>query len=223
MGFCHSAGHSSRMKRMFSLSGFGLLALSGVLLTGGLVMFITPQTYESVARVTLRTTTTNVVGAHDGDRSTESVESAVAGLRSTATLHTVITNLDLRQKWGARFKLEPLALDMTEKLLRTQLTVKGARESVIEVRAQSEDAAEAAEIANALVEAYQLSRVPGGAKARVVEIADSSLIILEKAVPNLRPVRPHPFVKMLVPFAGLLIGLLGVILLLIGVFQTEKK
>ncbi len=206
------------MRRSFLLGGLLLLAVAGVLLTGALVLFITPPTFESVARVALKATDT---GAGAGGAAVQpTADSLIEQLQSPVLLQTVITNLDLSAKWGARFKLGPFPPDVTEKLFRAQLTVKRARESVIDVRVTSEDPAEAAEIANALVGALAHALTPVRPAGQVVAGPNLSLppiSILVKAVPNLRPVRPHPFVKMLVPLAGLVVGLLGVLILFLGV------
>ena len=136
------------MKKVSITGGIGLLVLSALLLMGGLIQFILPPVYESVARV-----------ADDMDdvRSKLGMSGAFPGvgeterLQSKSVLYQVITNLDLNRRWGEKFKEGTLGTETTYALLKGRLNVRQSPDSgIIEVRVQSDDPAEAAAIANGI-------------------------------------------------------------------------
>ncbi len=213
------------MKRVLLVSGIGLLGLSAVLLTTGLIQIIIPPTYESAARISIEPE------INETPSNEWWVQSEVEKLQSKVVLYQVITNLDLNRKWGEKFKETQLPSDLTYKMLKNQLTVRQHRSTTLfEIRVRTDDPTEASAIANNIAEVYRTQRVfrekeipnagevqktaPASAKTPVVEIID-------QAEPNLRPVRPHPLMKILVPFAGLLAGVLGVVLLMLAVMKKS--
>jgi len=94
-------------------------------------------------------------------------------IQAKMVLHQVITNLDLQRKWGEQFKAEgPLPMDKAYRLLRKQMDVRQSRSaSLIDIRVQSYDRAEAATLANRIAEAYRDTRRADGAVVEIVESA----------------------------------------------------
>jgi len=136
------------MKKVLTVGGIGLLTLSALLLLGGLIQFIVPPVYESVARVAddmedIRSKL-GMSGAFPGAGETER-------LQSKSVLYQVITNLDLNRRWGEKFKEDTLGTELTYAMLKGRLKIRQSPDSgIIEIRVQSDDPAEAAAIANAI-------------------------------------------------------------------------
>ena len=232
------------MKRALLIGGIGLLGLSAVLLTSGLIQFVLPATFESVAKIVVQPETTGAGSTSaQGDDGTRVFDphwtrTEVEKLQSRMVLAPVITNLDLSRKWGEKFKESELQMDATYGLLRLQLQVRPVRgTNVFEIRVTSDDPKEASAIANAIAESYRKQRIlrekenlnfGSNAPAADARVAASSLIatsavqIIDQAEPNFRPVKPHPLMKTLVPMAGLLAGVLGVVLLMLAVMKGSK-
>lgn len=219
------------MKRNLLIAGIALLVLSAVLPTGGLVQFIIPPTFESMARISVSAEKNEMPG------NGQWVQTEVERLQSKMVLYQVITNLDLNRTWGEKFKEGELPTDLSYMLLKSQLHVQPSRgTTLLEIRARSDDPAEAAAIANGIAEAYRDQRIfrekelqAVGVKALGGEVRKtdslltktSAVEIVDQAEPNLRPVKPHPLMKILVPIAGLLAGVLGVVLLMLSVMKKD--
>ena len=217
------------MKRALLIAGIALLVLSAALLTGGLVQFIMPPTFESMARISVQ------AEKNEMPSNEHWVQTEVEKLQSKMVLYQVITNLDLNRKWGEKFKEGELPTNLSYKLLNSQIHVRpGRRTTLFEIRARSDDPAEAAAIANGIAEAYRDQRIFREKEMRAVGVKaldgevqktvssltkTSAVEIVDQAEPNLRPVKPHPLMKILVPVAGLLAGLLGVVLLMLAVMK----
>lgn len=212
------------MKNALQLGGIGLLALSAILLTTGLIQFIIPPTFESVVRIYLPNPATNNFDAYW-------LQTEMEKLQSRMVLYQVITNLDLNRKWGKKFKEGQLPTELTYKLLKSQLEVSQHRSTTIfEIHVRNEDPTEAAIVANEIAKAYRDQRISrekeiqtAGEKEKIefAIIKDYPVEILDPAEPNLRPVRPHPLIKILVPAAGLIAGVLGVVLLMLAVMRKD--
>jgi len=290
-----------RMKKVLIVGGIGLLALSGLLLVGGLIQFILPPVYESVARV---------ADNRDDIRSKLGMSGAFPGVgeterfQSKSVLYQVITNLDLNRRWGEKFKEDTLGTETTYAMLKRRLNVRQAPDTgIIEVRVQSDDPAEAAAIANGIagvrleqrsawlreVILHGIEALNSDAQRSAVEIQtleeqlkqlgeklnqavdaprpprlekgdpqiefnklrreldvlkilrekltarleeerieslvvckNSSMPLIDAAEPNLRPIKPHPVMKVVVPISGLLAGVTGVVLLVLGVVKKEQ-
>jgi uncharacterized protein involved in exopolysaccharide biosynthesis len=65
------------------------------------------------------------------------------------------------------------------------------------------------------------SALPGGKALDGESQKTASVEIIDRAEPNLRPVKPHPLMKILVPAAGLLAGVLGVVLLMFAAMMKD--
>jgi len=148
-----------RVRKTVILAVFLLVAITTTLVT-----FILPPTYASTARISVQKDATDIQSL--GGAPTYSgfdpywVQTEFEKIQSKVILYEVITNLDLNRKWGEKFKEGDLRTDITYKLLRRQIDVSQSRNtSLIEVKAFSEDASEAAVIANQIAEVYRKSRL----------------------------------------------------------------
>lgn len=232
-----------RMKRTLLIAGVALLALSVILLVGGLVQFIIPPTFESVARISIEPETHRLMGtSHQADgeidiSDTSWFQTEMETLQSRIVLYQVITNLDLNRKWGEKFKEGQLAADLSYALLKRQLHIRPARgTALLQIQVRSDDPTEAAAIANGIAEVYRdhCIREKGGrntvsnafgawGQTTTSSVSKTPAVqIVDQAEPNLRPVKPHPLVKILVPVAGLLAGVLGVVLLMLAVMMKDR-
>lgn len=220
------------MKRTLLIAGIAFLVLSAILLTTGLIQFIMPPTFQSVARISVQPEKSEMPGNQHW------VLTETEKLQSKMVLYQVITNLDLNRKWGEKFKEGELPTDLTYKFLKQQTQIRTGRGTVLfEVQARSDDPTEAAAIANGIAQAYRDQRISREKEMRAagvnaprgeVEKTDSTLTktsaveIVDQAEPNLRPVKPDPLMKILVPVAGLLAGVLGVVLLILAVMMKDN-
>jgi len=287
-----------RMKRTLLIAGVALLVLSAILLMVGVFQFIMPPTFESVGRISIQPEK-NEMSDNELWLQTE-----MERLQSKTVLYHVITNLELNQKWGAKFKEGELRTEVTYALLRQQLELRPVPETqFIEIRVQSDDPMEAAAIANDVAVTYseqkrrqeselsfkemraleaelpklgiriqaledklkhlgakldlaidsaqpqglqqddpraefhnlqrELENLTNERKKAMVRLDQEKIesgIIKDyniqmpdhPAEPNFHPVRPHPLMKKLVPFAGLLAGVLGVVILMLGMMMNRS-
>ena len=216
------------MKRTLLIAGIVLLVLSAVLLVGGLIQFIIPPTFESVARISIQPETIKIPSNEHW------IQTEMETLQSRIVLYQVITNLDLNRKWGEKFKEGQLAADLSYALLKRQLHIRPARgTALLQIQVRSDDPTEAAAIANGIAEVYRDHRIREKGGRNTVSNAfgawgqtttssvskTPAVQIVDQAEPNLRPVKPRPLMKILVPVAGLLVGVLGVVLLMLAVMR----
>jgi capsular polysaccharide biosynthesis protein len=152
-----------------------ILVFSAVFLlavgTSALINFILPESYSSTVRIRPGWS----VGNRAGQLEFESIQ-------SVQVLSKVIADLNLNQAWGRKYGGSSL-LNPSEslKLLKARINVRPVRGTdLIEIRAFSADAAEAAKLANAIAVTYREYR----SSAFSVEIVD-------RAFPGVRPVRPN--------------------------------
>ncbi len=140
------------------------------------MLWLAPEVFVATARVFVPspppapdhgTTSTRTAGGAGWD-STE-----LERIQAKLVLYQVITNLDLQRKWGEAFKEEgPLVMDRAYQLLKKQMDVRqSGNPSLIEIRVQSYDRAEAATLANRVAEAYRDTRRADGAAVQIVESA----------------------------------------------------
>lgn len=155
-----------------------------VVTTSILVTFIMPESYASTARIK--------PGWSVNDRAGQAEFEAI---ESEAVLRKVIEDLDLNKAWGKKYaKGGRFKTSETIALLKARIDLRPVRgTSLIQIRVFSEDAPEAATLANAIAQTYSEDRT----RSSPVEIVD-------KAVPGLRPVRPN---KPLNIFLGVLGGM----------------
>lgn len=156
------------MKKVLAIGGVGLLVLSAALLAGSLIQHIMPPVYQSVARVLVKEE-----GADFGSLYPKpSFQQKIERFQSKFLLCQVITNLDLNQKWGAKFMQGTFPIETTYEMLKTQLRIGLASKSstIIEVRVRSDDPVEAAAIANEI------------AKVRLDQLAAMERYMSEKGI-----------------------------------------
>jgi capsular polysaccharide biosynthesis protein len=139
--------------------------------TSTLVTFILPESYSSTARIRPGWSVNNRAGQLEFE-----------SIQSIAVLTKVIDELHLNQAWGRKYAggslLKPSEL---LKLLKARIEVRPLRGTeLIQISAFSDDAAEAAKLANAIAVTYREYR----SSAFSVEIVD-------RAVPDVRPARPN--------------------------------
>lgn len=134
-----------------------------VLITTAVVTFVLPHSYHSSARIRV-----------DRDRSDidlhqqmmplmydpHFIQTEFESIRSEVVLSRVIDALNLNVAWAGKFGADRLSPRDTIRILRGRLALRPIRNTMfIEVGARSETPEEAAEIANAVAEAYEAHRL----------------------------------------------------------------
>jgi capsular exopolysaccharide synthesis family protein len=148
-----------RVRKTVILAVFLLVAITTTLVT-----FILPPKYASTARISVQKDAPDIAGI-GGNQSYSSfdpywVQTEFEKIQSKSILYQVISNLDLTIKWGEKYKEGALRLDTTYGQLKRDVTVNQSRNtSLIEIKAESDDPAEAAAIANKIAEVYKDSRL----------------------------------------------------------------
>jgi uncharacterized protein involved in exopolysaccharide biosynthesis len=167
-----------------------------VFVASTLVTFSLPESFESIAHVRLGLSRTNSLGAEEpqalfglAERSSVRTESRL--VESATILGPVIDGLDLNREWGKKFaNNEHLKTAESLTLLKGRIdAVPFHGTGMLEIRAYSEKAEEAAKLANAAAEAYRdqcRGRKPGLSIGSGIRAE-----ILDRAVPGARPVRPN--------------------------------
>jgi uncharacterized protein involved in exopolysaccharide biosynthesis len=154
------------MKAFLLAAGILLLITAAILVVKGFGnAFLMPPEYAATAMVLSSATTPAGIAAE------------IQTIQSTNLLTQVATNLDLPNRWGAKYHEGTLPLPIIWNLLKLHSTVRSVGNStsgVIQIRVTSDSPQEAAEIANQTAEAYR-------AGARTTQI-------LEKAMPVPRAV-----------------------------------
>ena len=155
--------------------------LAGLLLMGaGLAMttlalamlWLAPNVFVATSRVLITSPqSTSAAAQTAGGAAWTPTE--LERIQAKFVLHQVIANLGLQKKWAEQFKEEvPLALDRAYQLLKKQMDVRQpGNASLIVIRIQSYDRAEAANIANRIAEVYRDARRAEGAVVQIVESA----------------------------------------------------
>jgi succinoglycan biosynthesis transport protein ExoP len=148
-----------RVRKTVILAVFLLVAITATLVT-----FILPPKYASTARISVQKDATDIVGLGNSRSYNQFdpywVQTEFEKIQSKMILYQVITNLDLNRKWGEKYKEPELRTDITYKLLKREIDVNQSRNtSLIEIKSVSDDAEEAAVIANKIAEVYRDSRL----------------------------------------------------------------
>ena len=149
-----------RIRKTVILAVFLLVAITTTLVT-----FILPPQYESVVRIRVEKDALDVSGVTYSPQSTGFdpywIQTEFEVLKSKSILFPVITNRNLNHRWAERLKSEDdLPTDVTFNLLKRQVDVEQYRNtSIIEIKVEDEDKAEAAEIANEVARVYKDNRL----------------------------------------------------------------
>ena len=146
-------------------SGLALLGVGLVLIILGVRMLLSPGGYQSTARIRVARDATDIgalrnqpgVVAYDPFF----LQTEFEVIQSEAVLGKVIEALDLNRAWGKKYAAgNPLKTSETMALLKGRIDLRPVRDTMlVEIRAFSDQAEEAARIANAIAEAYQAYRL----------------------------------------------------------------
>ena len=133
-----------------------------VVITATLVTFILPESYSSIARIKVERDASDIPGmaerpGYGVGYDPYFVQTEFEVIQSEKVLGKVIELLDLNAVWGRKYQNgEKLKTTETIELLKSRITLRPVRNtSFIEIRVYSEDKKEAADIANAIAEAYR--------------------------------------------------------------------
>ncbi len=147
-----------------------------------LVTFILPESFSSTARIKVERDQSDIPGMADRGGTIGYdpyyIQTEFELIQSEVVLGKVIEDLDLNNVWGKKYASgDRLKTSETIALLKGRIDPRPVRNtSLIEIRVFSEKAEEAAQIANAVAEAYRDYRL----KERVRKISES-LRVLEQA------------------------------------------
>jgi len=138
-------------------------------------------------------------------------------IQSAVILNRVAERLNLADQWDTRYgNARPLRATDVQALLRKGLDLKPVRStSLIEIGFYAEDANEAAEIANAVANVFseyrlKQNRALSEASENGSGVNGIMVRIVDRAVPNLRPVRPNrPLNIALGGLVGIALGLVA--------------
>ncbi len=158
-----------------------------VVITATLVTFILPESFSSTARIKIERDQSDITGmtAERGGvmpgYDPYFIQTEFELIQSQLILGKVIDELNLNEEWGKKYNNgERLKTSETIALLKNRMDLRPVRNtSIIEIRVFSENADEAARIANAIAEAYKAHRQEqsvklseGGIKALEERFAD---------------------------------------------------
>jgi capsular polysaccharide biosynthesis protein len=148
---------------------FALVFLTTVA-TSTLVTFLLPDTYASSARIKVDWTVGNRAGQEEFEV-----------IQSEPVLRAVITQLDLNSAWGRKHAQgAPLPTSETMALLKARIDLRPVRGTdLIQIRAFSDQPAEAALLANAVADSYRAYR------------SQSRVELVDQAMPGVRPALPN--------------------------------
>ena len=136
-------------------------------ITATVVTFMLPETYRGIARIALRKTEDSPAGNPKpaqpavGDYDQYFIQTEFELMQSQVVLDRVVKKLGLNEKWGVKFNGgEPLTTAETTELVRRFVDLRPVRStSLVEIHVYRDTPDEAANIANAMAEAYQDYRV----------------------------------------------------------------
>ena len=159
--------------------------------TTALITFILPESYASTARIKVEPDVTEVAGTEQSQGASSLhdhfLQTEFEVIQSAAVLDKVIEALGLNVVWGKKYAGgEQLETSETLALLKSRLDLRSVRnKSLMEIRFFSENPDEAANIANAIAEAYREHR---SEKARQLANGGVKTLkdLIEEQEPNVR-------------------------------------
>jgi capsular polysaccharide biosynthesis protein len=159
----------STPRRAF-VTAFAVVFLLTVV-TSTLITFILPESYSGTVRIRPGWRVDNRAGQLEFE-----------SISSDAVLSKVIEDLHLNRSWGKKYAGgSVLQTSELRTLLKGRIDVRPVRSTdLIQIRAFSDDAAEAAKLANAIAVTY-----------RDYRSSVFSVEIVDRAVPGVRPARPN--------------------------------
>lgn len=132
-----------------------------VVITATLVTFILPEQYACKARIKVDRDVSDIQGlmqpAFSGGYDPYFIMTEFEVIQSELILSNVVQSMNLTVKWGAKYAAgEKLKLQEAMTLLRGRIDLRPVRNtSLIEISVYSENAQEAADIANTIAETYR--------------------------------------------------------------------
>lgn len=158
-----------------------------VVITATVVTFILPETYVGTARINVQREAPDVAGLPGGGMQSFGgvdpyfIQTEFEVMQSQVILTKVVENpkLNLKEKWATKFMGgEPLTTPKAITLLKNFVQLSPVRNtSLIEIRFYGDDPQEAADMANALADAYKTYRL-----SRSSEKNTSGLNVFEKGL-----------------------------------------
>jgi len=149
------------------------------------ITFILPEVYASTARIKIERVVPVEPGKLQATYDPYYIQTEFEVIQSELILNPVVQGLDLNSVWGRKYQNgERLKTSETIALLKSRLALRPVRgTSLVQIRAFSEDRAEAANIANAIAQAYT-DYAARKSNTMQVQMVDS-------AQPAIRPARPN--------------------------------
>jgi capsular exopolysaccharide synthesis family protein len=146
-----------RIRKMVILAVFLLVAFTATLVT-----YILPESYASFARIKVERDASDIQGFTEGPGYRQPydpyfIQTEFEVIQSEKVLGSVIELLDLNTVWGRKYQNgNKLKTTDTIVLLKARMNLQPVRNtSLIKIVVYSEDRKEAADIANAIAEAYR--------------------------------------------------------------------
>jgi serine/threonine protein kinase len=227
---------SGRTKRHLALgAGVGFCAFLLIILSTTVITSILPELYQAVARIKLEEIT-SATSATNFSRDPRFLPAEAETIKSEIILTKVIEHLNLHERWkkyyGNLTNVEVLGVLQTKVEVRP---VEGSQ--VLGIRVWSENAREAAEIANEIVAsyaAYNSERLEASAQSQKENQSHAEfqpatklfrVVILEQATPPRRPSRPNRSLNIFMGgVVGILVGsAIGALVSLLVVWLTRKN
>ena len=176
------------------------------------VTFILPESFASTARVKVDNaiSTTNQYDPYF-------IQTEFEVIQSQVVLEPAIAKLNLNVEWGKKyFNGETLKTSEAFEFLKGRLSLAPVRGTkLVAITVYSDNPREAAQIANAIAEAYQQYSVQKNYPTGAVQIVD-------RAEPGKFPVKPNkPLNIALGAVAGIFLGALAAVI--VGFFASRKK
>ncbi len=135
-----------------------------VVITATIVTFILPESYSSMARIKVERDVTDVSGVEGGGVQVAGmssydpyfIQTEFEVIQSQVILDKVVEDLNLNKTWGDKYHLDgPLKTAESRRILKGMIELRPTRNtSLIEIRVYSDNADEAARIANQLAKTY---------------------------------------------------------------------
>ncbi len=206
---------------------FGIVAVVflAIFSVSTLITFLYPETFAGTATVLISPPVANA--------SSDSARTESLVISSSAVLEKTIQTLNLRDVWSKKYNNgEPLNASDAVAMLEGRLEVsvvaghdasgRALSEIPVRIRTFSDNADEAARLANGVAEAYRDYRreqdLQAGGAPDVRRVT-----ILDHAVPQFRPVRPNKPLNMVVgALAGILIGSI-IASIVLGIVASIRK
>ena len=141
-----------------------------VVITATVVTFMLPQSFSSKARIRVERDSTDIEGftgrtPYSPGYDPYFIQTEFEVIQSEVILGKVIDKLNLNSVWGQKLGMGMLKTTDTIEMVKGRIDLSPTRNtSVIEIRVYSDSPEEAAQLANAIAEAYQEHRQEKGRK-----------------------------------------------------------